>query len=56
MSEDLNYFATSLVSSITAFSLYKVISTQCRIGERQKQIDELKNLKIKSADDAFVLG
>jgi hypothetical protein len=56
MSEDFNYFATSLISSLTAFSLYRVYKIQRSISRKNKQIKKLNNLQIKTPDYQFTNG
>lgn len=56
MSDDINFFATSIIASVTALSLYKVFSFQSRISDNNKLINKISTTPIKSPDDFFVNG
>lgn len=40
-SEDINFFATSIIGLISAFSLYKVCTNQSKASEKKKILKTL---------------
>ena len=56
MSEDLHYFVTTLIASVSAFSLYRVLKSQTKISEKRKLINKITSTPIKSPDDELING
>lgn len=54
--EDVQYYLTCAVGSITAFSLFKVIQSSLQIHRNNKLIHRISNAVVKYADDEFLPG
>lgn len=55
-SDDINYFISAIVGSLTAFSFYKVIVSQSNIFKNRKTLKTISSTTIKSVDDGFNNG
>lgn len=51
MQEDLNYFATSIVSIVTGYSFYKLVSSQWGSYNSYQLISKIQSTKIKTVDE-----